>query len=192
MRAVERGRIAEGERVVVFGAGPIGQALALAATDRGARVLLVDRLESRLAPGAAIGAELLCLEAGEDVIVRAREWAGDDGPEVVIEATGVPELVKPAAQLVAHAGRVVVVGLSGRDAPVRVGDLPFKELDLLGVSCCSATDFAAAIDIVSRRRDVAAPLVTHQFTLEQAPEAMEYALNNPDEVMKAVVRLDEA
>jgi len=192
MRAVERGRIAEGERVVVFGAGPIGQALALAATDRGARVLLVDRLESRLAPGAAIGAELLCLEAGEDVVLRAREWAGDDGPEVVIEATGVPELVKPAAQLVAHAGRVVVVGLSAHDAPLRVGDIPFKELDLLGVSCCGSMEFAAAVELVGRRRDVAAPLVTHQFPLEQTPEAMEYALHNPDEVMKAVVRLDES
>jgi L-gulonate 5-dehydrogenase len=190
MRAVERGRIARDERVVVFGAGPIGQALALAATDRGARVLLVDRLESRLEPARAIGAEVLCLEAGEDVVQRGRDWAGEDGPEVVFEATGVPELVKPAAQLVANAGRVVVVGLSAHDAPIRVGDLPFKELDLLGVSCCGTKEFAAAVDLVGRRRDVAAPLVTHRFPLEQTPEAMEYALHNPDEVMKAVVLVD--
>jgi threonine dehydrogenase-like Zn-dependent dehydrogenase len=190
MRAVVRGRIAASERVVVFGAGPIGQALALAATDRGATVLLVDRLASRLEPGRAMGAELLCLEAGEDVVRRAGEWAGEDGPEVVIEATGVPELVKPATALVARAGRVVVVGLSGHDAPLRIGELPIKELDLLGVSCCGADDFAAAVELVGRRRDVSAPLVTHQFPLEDAPEAMEYALHHPDEVMKAVVRLD--
>jgi L-gulonate 5-dehydrogenase len=42
VRAVVRGRVAAGDRVVVLGAGPIGQALALAATDRGASVLLVD------------------------------------------------------------------------------------------------------------------------------------------------------
>ena len=36
VRAVVRGRVAAGEKVVVLGAGPIGQALALAATDRGA------------------------------------------------------------------------------------------------------------------------------------------------------------
>jgi threonine dehydrogenase-like Zn-dependent dehydrogenase len=189
MRAVERGRIARGERVVVFGAGPIGQAVALAATDRGARVLLVDRLESRLAYGTAVGADVLCLEPGEDVVLRGREWSGEDGPEVVMEATGVPELVKPAAQLVAHAGRVVVVGLSAADAPLRIGDLPFKELDLLGVSCCGPGEFAAAVELVGRRRDVAAPLVTHQFSLEETPEAMAYALHHPDEVMKAVVRL---
>ena len=53
VRAVARGRVAPGEHVVILGAGPIGQALALAATDRGASVLLVDRLESRLAHGVA-------------------------------------------------------------------------------------------------------------------------------------------
>ena len=59
VRAVARGRVAPGEHVVILGAGPIGQALALAATDRGASVLLVDRVESRLAHGAAVGADLL-------------------------------------------------------------------------------------------------------------------------------------
>src|SRR3954466_14333428 len=43
VRAMNRGRIAPGERVVVLGAGPIGQALAVAARERGAGVLLVDR-----------------------------------------------------------------------------------------------------------------------------------------------------
>ena len=33
-------------------------------------------------------------------------------------------------------------------------------------------------------------LVTHEFTLEQAPEAIVYAIEHPAEVMKAVVRVD--
>jgi hypothetical protein len=37
---------------------------------------------------------------------------------------------------------------------------------------------------------VAAPLITHEFALEQAPEAIAYAMGNPAEVMKAVVRID--
>src|SRR5262245_16562679 len=191
MRTVVRGRVAAGERIVVLGAGPIGQAVALAALDRGATVLLADRVVSRLDAGRAIGAELLAVGDGDDVFQLAREWAGGDGPEVVVEATGVPELVKGAMGLVAPAGRVLVVGLSNADAPIRVGDLPFKEIDVLGVSCCGASEFADAVDLVTRRKDVAAGLVTHQFTLEQAPEAIEYAMRNPTEVMKAVVRVDE-
>lgn len=189
VRTVTRGRVEAGDRVVVFGAGPIGQAVALAATDRGASVLLLDRQESRLEHGRGIGAELLAVETGDDAVSRAREWAGAEGPEVVVEATGAPDLLQQAVDLVGSAGRVVVVGLSDHDAPVRVGRLPFKELDVLGVSCCNAEEFAAAVDLVSRRRDVAAPLVTHEFSLDQAPEGIAYAMQHPAEVMKAVVRV---
>jgi L-gulonate 5-dehydrogenase len=191
VRTVVRGRVAAGERVVVLGAGPIGQAVALAASDRGASVLLVDRVASRLDKGRAFGAELLGASESEDPFAAAREWSGGDGPEVVIEATGVPALVKPAMELVAPTGRVVVVGLSADDAPIRVGALPFKEIDVLGVSCCGAAEFGEAVDLVSRRRDAASVLVTHEFALEQAPEAMTYAMEHPTEVMKAVVRIGD-
>jgi L-gulonate 5-dehydrogenase len=191
VRAVVRGRVAEGERVVVLGAGPIGQALVLAATDRGAAVLVVDTLASRLERAALLGADVLETSRDADVVAAAREWAGGDGPEVVFEATGVPELVQTCIELVAPAGRVVVVGLSAEPAPVRVGDLPLKEIDVLGTSCCGADEFAAAVELVGRRRDVAAGLVTHEFTLEQAPEAIAYAMQHPAEVMKAVVRVDD-
>ncbi|HWO81333.1 zinc-binding dehydrogenase [Gaiella sp.] len=192
VRAVVRGRVAAAERVVVLGAGPIGQALALAATDRGASVLLVDTLASRLARAEGIGADTLEAGGDGDLAAAVREWAGGDGPEVVIEATGVPGLVQQAVEVVAHAGRVVVVGLSADHTPVRVGDLPLKEIDVLGVSCCGAEEFAAAVDLVGRRRNVAASLVTHEFTLARAPEAIAYAMAHPVEVMKAVVRVDAA
>jgi L-gulonate 5-dehydrogenase len=190
VHAVARGRVRSGERVVVFGAGPIGQALALAATDKGASVLLVDTLASRLDRAASTGADVLRVERGTDLAAAAREWAGAEGAEVVFEATGVPELVQTAVELVAHAGRVVVVGLSAAHAPVRVGDLPLKEIDVLGVSCCGADEFAEAVALVGRHADAAAALVTHEFPLARAPEAIAYAMEHPGEVMKAVVRVD--
>jgi L-gulonate 5-dehydrogenase len=190
MRAVVRGRVAADEKAVVFGAGPIGQSIAAAAIDRGASVLLLDRVSSRLGVGRALGADTLPVREGGDPVAAAREWAGGDGPEVVFEATGVPEVARSAVDLVAQAGRVVVVGLSHTDAPIRVGDLAFKEIDVLGVSCCNGDEFAEAASLVSRRRDALAALVTHEFPFEQAPEAMDYAIRHPAEVMKAVVRLE--
>jgi threonine dehydrogenase-like Zn-dependent dehydrogenase len=190
VRAVVRARIEAGEKAVVFGAGPIGQAVATAAIDRGARVLLLDPQRSRLERGTAIGAELLALENGTDAVAAAREWAGDEGPEVVFEATGVPEVAQSAIRLVAHAGRVIVVGLSGHDAPLRVGDLAFKEIDLLGVSCCNGDEFAEAVALVARREDALRGLVTHEFAFDEAPVAIEFAMSHPAEVMKAVIRLE--
>ena len=192
VRAVGRGRVEPGEKAVVFGAGPIGQAVATAVIDRGGSVLLVDRVRSRVERGKVTGAELLTLEDGVDVVAATREWAGDDGPQLVFEATGVPEVAGTAVELVSQAGRVVIVGLSGHDAPLRVGDLAFKEIDLLGVSCCNAGEFVDAVDLVARRADALAGLVTHQFAFEETPAAITYAMEHPAEVMKAVIRLEDS
>ena len=191
VQAVARGRLAAGEKVVVFGAGPIGQAIAVAAVDRGASVLLLDPLESRLRRGRS-GAETLVVENGRQAVAAAREWAGGDGPEAVFEASGVAEVARAAVELVAPAGRVIVVGLAGHEAPLRIGDLAFKELDILGVSCCDADGFAEAVSLVARREDALAGLVTHEFPLEQTPAAIDYSMRHPAEVMKTVIRLEDA
>ena len=190
VRSVIRGRVAEGDKAVVFGAGPIGQAIAVAATDKGASVLLVDRVESRLERGRATGAEILAVGTEENPVTAAREWAGGDGPEVVFEATGAAAVAEMAVELVAPAGRVVIVGLGSHDAPLTVGSLAFKEIDMLGTSTCNADEFAEAVSLVGRREDVLAGFVTHEFPLEEAPEAIAYAMAHPAEVMKAVIRLD--
>jgi L-gulonate 5-dehydrogenase len=187
VRAVVRARIAPGEQAVVFGAGPIGQAIAVAAIDRGASVLLVDRVSSRLERGRATGADVLVVD--DDSTGAVIEWAGGDGPQVVFEASGAAEVARIAVELVARAGRVVIVGLGSHDTPIRIGDLAFKEIDVLGVSCCNADEFADAVSLVARRRDVLAGLITHEYPLERAPEAIAYAIAHPGEVMKAVIRL---
>jgi L-gulonate 5-dehydrogenase len=190
VRAVGRARVLHGERVVVLGAGPIGQGITLAARDRGASVLLVDRLASRLEHGGVLGADVLQADHGVDLAAAIREWSGAEGPAVVVDATGAASLIEAAVHAVATAGRVVVVGISEEVARVAVGSLVFRELDLLGVSCCSAEEFAEAAALVARNRERAAGLVTHEFTLEQAPEALVYAMQHPAEVMKAVIRLE--
>ena len=53
-----------------------------------------------------------------------------------------------------------------------------------------AAEFVEAVSLVARRHDALAGLVTHEFPLEQAPEAIAYAMGHPAEVMKALIRLD--
>ena len=140
VRAVNRARIVDGERVVVLGAGPIGQCVLVAARDRGASVLMVDPVERRLEFGRALGAETLAWTDREDVVARARGWrtTRPEGPPVVVDATGVPDAVRAAVDMAASAGRVAQVGMSGAEVPTRIGSLTEKELDLLGVSCCGS------------------------------------------------------
>jgi L-gulonate 5-dehydrogenase len=188
MRAVHRGRVIAGERVVVLGAGPIGQSLLLAAQDRGAAVLLVDLLEDRLETARALGAETVQWTTADEVVARAREWSGGDGPQVVIDATGVPAAVEAAVEMVTPAGRVAQVGMSGDSVTLRLGSFTEKELDVLGTSVCNRDEFAEAVALVERNGARLAPLVTHEFPLDRAPEALVYAMESPTEVMKVVIR----
>jgi threonine dehydrogenase-like Zn-dependent dehydrogenase len=187
VRTVHRARIAEGERVVILGAGPIGQATHLLARERGASTLLVDRIQSRLDMGRATGAEGLVWEDRDQVVEACREWSGGEGPPLVIDATGVPDPIRAAVDMVASAGRVTVVGMSGEEVPLRIGTFTEKEVDLLGVSCCGPEEFAQAVRFVEANEAVLQPLITKRFALKQAPEALAYAMENPAEAMKVVI-----
>jgi L-gulonate 5-dehydrogenase len=187
VRAVHRARIADGERVVVLGAGPIGQSLLVAAQDKGASVMLVDPLEDRLATARDLGAEAVQWTTAAEVIAAAREWCGG-APEVVIDATGVPAAVETAVELVSSAGRMVQVGMSGDSIDLRIGSLTEKEIDVLGVACCGSGEFGEAVNLVERNADRLAQLVSHEFTLSEAPDALKFAMENPRDVMKVVIR----
>jgi threonine dehydrogenase-like Zn-dependent dehydrogenase len=190
MRAVHRGRVADGERVVVLGAGPIGQSLLVAAQDRGAAVLVVDPLEDRLAVARALGAETVSWTTADEVVAHARAWGGGDGPQVVVDATGVPAAVQAAVELVTPAGRVVQVGMSGDTVSLRLGSFTEKELDVVGVACCGTGEFAEAVDLTERHAHRLAQLISHEFPLTEAPEAIHFAMEHPREVMKVVIRGD--
>lgn len=187
VRTVVRARVSAGERVVVLGAGPIGQAVCLAARDLGAAVLMADVVPERLEHARAMGAEAVVCGDAVAVADQVRDWAGADGPAVLIETTGVPAVVRSAFDLVAPAGRLVLVALSHHEVSLPLMDFPIRELDVLGVSCCNAGEFAAAVDLVRRNEDVVARLITDEFAFERAPEALHYVAGGSPELMKAVI-----
>jgi L-gulonate 5-dehydrogenase len=199
VRAVNRARITTGssEPVVILGAGPIGQCICLVARERGAPVLVVDLRESRLELSRSMGADTLVWTSAAEVADFARRWAhppsahpppaGPGGPPVAIDATGAPAAVRAMVDMVASAGRAVQVGMSGEEVTLRLGSLTEKELDLLGVSCCNADEFGDAVAVVERNAGLLSRLVSHRFALEQAPEALRFAMGNPTEVMKVVI-----
>jgi L-gulonate 5-dehydrogenase len=190
VRAVNRARIQVGEHVVVLGAGPIGQCVCLLARERGAEVLVVDLQDRRLELSREMGAEGLVWTDADSVVAAARAWAGGGGPPVAIDASGAAPAVGAMFEMVASAGRAVQVGMSNDIVPLRVGLLTEKELDVLGVSCCGGGEFAEAVAAVERNSALLSRLISHEFPLERAPEAIKFAIEHPAEVMKVVIRLD--
>ena len=172
----------------MLGAGPIGQCVCLVARERGAEVLVVDLQERRLALSRAMGAETLGVDrAPTRSSPAARRWAGAGGPPVAIDATGAPAAVRAMVDMVASAGRAVQVGMS-RDEVTH----PDRQPDREGAR-------PARRELLRRRRvrrgggggraqrAVMARLISHEFPLERAPEAIRFAMSNPTEVMKVVI-----
>lgn len=176
--------------MLVIGAGPIGQAAILAASDRGARVMAVDRLDNRLALARATGAELTLNTALQELGPLVEEWSEGEGPTVVIEATGVPVLIQEAVRLVAPSGTVVIVGISPDEVSIPIPTFTRKEINLLG-SRNNAGLFGSAVDLVQRNSNRVANLITHRFPFSRAPEAMEFATTRQFEAQKVLVMMGD-
>jgi 2-desacetyl-2-hydroxyethyl bacteriochlorophyllide A dehydrogenase len=190
VHALERGQIVRGEAVVVLGAGPIGQSVAIAALERGARVLMTDLVASRLELGQAAGADVVHASDTEDVVAFARDWAGEEGPPAVLDCIGEPGPIRDAVDMVSSAGRVVIVGIGHKEVRLPVNAFTEREIAVLGSTVCTREDFAEAIAIVERNQEAVSRLITHERPLEETPEAVAHAMANPAEVLKLVIRAD--
>lgn len=187
VQAVHRGRLSEGERAVVMGAGPIGQCITIAARALGASVLVVDVQPSRLPLAASLGADTLRFTDAAATVAEARRWAGPYGPPIVFDATGAAPAVEAMIDMVSTAGRAVQVGMSNQQVMLRLGSLTEKELDVVGVSCCDGEVFAEAVALAEREADALLRLVSHEFSLGDSAQAMRFAIENPTDVMKVVI-----
>ena len=129
-------------------------------------------MQSRLDLGDANGAESALWEDRDQVVEDCREWSGGEGPPLVFDATGAPDPIRAAVDMVASAGRVVVVGMSGEEVPLRIGTFTEKEIDMLGVSCCGSEEFEEAVRFVERHQEPLERADQPPVPARRAPEAL--------------------
>lgn len=185
LQAVHRADVQAGERALVIGAGPIGQALLLALRAYGVHVAVSDLVGSRLRTASANGAEL-AVDGRSDVASALSAWTSGQGPSVIFDASGNVRAVQQAFDIVAAAGRVVIVGISGNELSVPMNTYTRKELTVLG-SRNSARMFPEAIETVSRFKDEIRSVISHRIGLEDVQATIELALSRPDQVEKAII-----
>lgn len=176
LQAVNRGRPVAGETALVLGCGPIGALATLYLTELGVRVVAADVDRYRAESARDFGAmEVLLVDPAAEFPDPAqaaglRALSGGYGVSLVIEATGVPSSTVNAVRLIAHAGRIVQVGISQQDIPVPITSLTLKELDLLG-SRNSLGLIPSGLALLSRHQDVVGSLITHRFPIAQVNTA---------------------
>ena len=112
-----------------------------------------------------------------------------DGPEVVIEAVGLPETFTAAVELVCFAGRVVYVGYVKEKVQYETKTFVAKELDIRGSRNALSSDLEKTIDALRRQDINFAPLITHRYDFEQLPQALSDWDAYPENVTKILINM---
>jgi len=173
-----RGRLAEGETVLVHGAaGGVGTAALQVASGLGARTFAVVSSDAKERVARAAGADEVLRSDGpwKD---EAKERSGG-GVDVVLDPVGGDRFTDSLRSL-AEGGRVVVVGFTGGSIPeVRVNRLLLNNLDVVGAGwggyVLSKPDVNRRIGAEVQRlaqEGFVAPVVGERFPLERAGEAL--------------------
>ncbi len=189
VQACTRAGLKAASTVVIIGAGPIGLVTMLAARAFGASaVYLVDRLDSRLALGARLGAAATIHAGTEDPAARVAELTNGEGVDFVFDASGSSAACASAPALAARGGSITIIGWPEKSVfPYPVETIIEKELDIHGTNrYCNA--FPRAIALLAGGSIDVHPLVSHRFALDHVTEAFAFAADNPAQTIKLMVR----
>lgn len=185
---VERGRVERGMTVVILGNGPMGCLLAMAAGQRGARVVIVGKTGWRLERVRKLGIGT-CMDAltTPDLPGHLRELAGGRGADVTIDATGRPEVWELALDAVGRGGTVVFFGgcAPGTSIKVDTRRAHYEELTLVGAFHHTPAMIRRAVELLESRAIDPEGLLTHRMGLERVQDAL--ALAARGEAMKVLI-----
>ena len=172
---IERGRVEKGMTVAVIGHGPLGCLLALVATQRGARVLLVGKPGWRLDRVRTLGiAECLDATEGSDLAGLLRESTGGAGVDVAVDATGRPEVWEQAMVAVGRGGTVVFFGgcSPGTSVTLDTRRAHYEELTLVGAFHHTPALIRQAVSLLESGGVVPDGLLSHSMGLGRVREAL--------------------
>ena len=173
LHAVERAGDLSGRSVLVMGAGPIGLLVLLLCRQKGARATAVaDIAAAPPAAAARLGADhAVDVSAGPEPLRRLLEG----GPDIVFEASGSPQALGTAIEVVRRGGTVVQIGnLAAGPLPIPANAIMSKELDVLG-AFRFGDEFGRAVDLIVDGKIDVGSLITAEMPMAQAPEAFALA-----------------
>jgi L-iditol 2-dehydrogenase len=174
--AIERARVEAGQTVVVLGHGPLGCLLGMLAMSRGARVVMVGKAGWRLDRLKHLGfARWLDATAAGNVVEEIRGLTAGRGADVVVEATGRPEVWEQAVDAVGRGGSVVFFGGCAPGTSIRLDTrrAHYEELALLGAFHHTPGTIRRAVETLESGALVPDSLITHRMRLDEVGHALD-------------------
>ena len=180
LHAIDMAHLRLGESVAVLGVGPVGQSIVALATLSGAgEVIAIGAPEERLAFARRMGAtQTAGLDlTSEERIAAVRDVTRNRGADVVIEASGSPDAVSQALDMVRDGGRVVICGHYTDNGPVEIHphwQINRKHVEIHGCWGSQYHHFHRAVQLAARFGDRVpwGEMVSNRYGLEQAGDAL--------------------
>ena len=187
--AAARGRVQSNDKVAVFGCGGVGLGAIAASAFRGADTVAIDMDDTKLAVASKAGAKHLINTTRDDLHTELQKITGGRGPDVAIEAIGLPSTFRQAVEEVSYTGRVVYIGYAKEPVAYETRLFVQKELDILGSRNALAEDFREVIRMLEAGDFPVEETVSAIVPLEDAAQILGEWSDNPARFTKIMVQL---
>jgi L-iditol 2-dehydrogenase len=192
VHAVGRGGGVKGRKVLVLGAGPIGNLTAQVAAGLGAAdVMVTDLSETRLAVARACGIPHCVNTGSADLAAEVLKSFGEDKADLILECVGAQQTIEQAISVARKGTDIVVVGVYGEKPRVGMGTVQDNELRLIGTLMYREPDWRTAIELIGRGKIALQPLITDHFAFGDYPAAYQHIERNRDRTMKVMITVEE-
>lgn len=199
VHAMRRARIRKEDTVVICGAGTIGIALLMFLLEAGIEnVLLIGNKEYQKKKALELGlAEEYCCDNGKrDASQWVMEQTNGKGADICFECVGKNETVELLLEVVAAAGRLVLVGNPHSDMLLKkelYWKILRKQIAVTGTWNSSFTkemddDWHYVMDKLRSRKIAPEKLISHKFPSEGVVEGLRVMRNKTEEYVKIMVK----
>lgn len=168
----------DADKVVIYGAGPIGLCMLLALQYRGVKnIVMVDLSRQRLELAQQLGA--ITVRADDDALTAkiiehhgSRSFFGMPmpGSSVFIEATGVRSVFESIVGIAGPGSRICLTGVHKEAATVDLVMLLAKEVSIIPAMGYQ-NEFEEVIAMLASGKVDPSPLISHRFALSDIAEA---------------------
>jgi L-iditol 2-dehydrogenase len=192
VHALGRGGGARGLKVLVLGAGPIGNLVAQTAMATGAAdVMITDVSGFRLEKARECGIPH-CFDASRvDLAKAVAERFGESKADLILECVGSPIAITQAVAAARKGTDIIVVGVFGDKPSMDMGTVQDRELRLIGTLMYQEPDWRKAIELVEKGMMRLAPLITDHFGFSEYGKAYQYIDANRERALKVMITVDE-
>lgn len=174
--AVKQAHLTDSSRVLVIGAGPIGQAAALGANHSGCgRLIVLEPNEARRAVASGLRIETCDSELTDEEVLA--HLGGR--PNVVIDAVGASATLNRALALSEPRAEIVLVGMAQPDIALPAYSVSTGERRIFGSYCYSRNSFLSAAHWLETNQETASRMLDKRVPIEEAPGVIhEMAMGN--------------